>query len=121
MYSYVKYNAELQNISIKEYMIRLFGKEYCEYNFDWEDLFSDALIKGYTVIGEQCETKYYLGLGNGNGRLSYSVLKEPKIFYTKEKAQEEANIICKNINEWIKDERRIKEYWDSTKIYVEEV
>lgn len=50
LYSYVKYNAELQNISIKEYMIRLFGKEYCEYNFDWEDLFSDALIKGYTVI-----------------------------------------------------------------------
>lgn len=119
LYCYVKNGAEISKVSIKEEMENLF------YSYDgglnWRELFSLALGKRWTILGEQKDKKYYLGLGKGKGRLSYSVLIEPKIFDTKEKAQEEADKIINNINGLMEDDRVRKEYWRKTKIYVEEV
>lgn len=119
LYCYIKNSAEISKVSIKEEMENLFDSY--DSGLNWNELFSLALGKRWTIVGEQKGKKYYLGLGEGRGRLSYAVLIEPKIFDTKRKAQEEANKIIKNINGLMKDGRARKEYWRKTKVYVEEI
>lgn len=119
LYCYIKNSAEISKVSIKEEMENLFDSY--DSGLNWNELFSLALGKRWTIVGEQKGKKYYLGLVEGRGRLSYAVLIEPKIFDTKRKAQEEANKIIKNINGLMKDGRARKEYWRKTKVYVKEV